>query len=345
MAGKKHKKPGRQPETKPQEEQPLPQVETPQYVPGQSVEDARQEAEAHRQQKPGDYQSQWQGKLDGILDQIQNRGPFHYDASKDPMYQLAVDQYVRLGRQAMMDSAGNASALTGGYGNSYSQTVGQQAYQGYLQALGLKLPQFHKMALDQYTAQGKDLLDRYQTLSQREKDAYGRYQKILEQYYSRQDRLDDDYRRQKDQDYHRFQDNRDFTYNQQQDALEAQRRREQAQAEQERWEAEQAYQKERDQIADQQWREQFEEDKRRYEQQWAAKHSGGGSGGSGGGYSGGGGNGDLDRYIQQHGVSESEAAARKKKAEESKHNNTRPTGPVWSPSMDTSRRPNRPVIG
>lgn len=313
------------------------------YTPGQAVLDAQQQAQAHKDKKPGDYQSQWKDQADGLLQQIQNREPFFYDAARDPMYRQAVDQYVRLGKQAMMDTLGQAAALTGGYGNSYGQTVGQQTYQGYLQALGMKLPQFHKMALDQYQARGKDLMDRYQALSQREKDSYGRYQQILQQYYARQDQLDDAYDRLQQQDYHRYQDDRDFTYNQQMDQQAAQAQADRDAKEQARWEQEQAYQKERDKIKDQQWKDEFEENRRRYEQQWAAKHSGGSSSGGGGGGRGYGG-GDLNRYQKQQTVSNRQVDSARKHAQQMQHYGRRPAGKPWSPSQHIGYRPFRPVI-
>lgn len=251
-------------------------MEKKKYTPGQSVQDAQQAVQAHKGKKPGQYQSQWKDAADGLLGQIQNRKPFHYDAGRDPLYRQAVDRYVRLGRQAMMDTLGKATALTGGYANSYAQTAGQQTYQGYLQALSDRLPEFHRMALEQYRAQGKDLMDRYNLLSQREKATYGQYQKAVEAYYAELDRLQGIYDRQQDRDYNAYIDDRNFTYAQEQDRLEAERQAARDQREQERLEAAQAYQAERDKIKDQQWQQKFDEEKRQYEQDYALRQSKGG---------------------------------------------------------------------
>ena len=256
------------------------------YSPGQSVEDARQAVEAHKGKKPGEYHSQWKNAADGLLGEIQHRDPFHYDAGRDPLYRQAVDRYVRLGRQAMMDTLGRTTALTGGYANSYAQTAAQQSYQGYLQDLSAQLPQYHQMALDQYRAQGKDLMDRYNLLSERERAANGQYQKALDRYYAELDRLQGIYDREQDRDYNAYVDDRDFTYAKEQDRLEAERQAARAQAEQARLEAAQAYQAERDKIKDRQWQQKFDEEKRQYEQDYALRQSkgsrrgGGGRGGS-----------------------------------------------------------------
>ncbi len=261
-------------------------MEKKKYTPGQAVQDAQQAVEEHKGKKPGAYHSQWKDAADSLLGQIQNRDPFRYDAGRDPLYRQAVDRYVRLGREAMMDTVGKVTSLTGGYANSYAQTAGQQSYHGYLQALSAQLPKFHQMALDQYRAQGKDLMDRYQLLSEREKAAYGQYQKAVDRYYAELDRLQGAYDRQQDRDYNAFIDDRDFTYAQEKDRLEAERQAARDQAEKERFEAAQAYQAERDKIKDQQWQQKFDEDRRQHEQELALrqqKGSGRRGGGGGGG--------------------------------------------------------------
>ena len=57
---------------------------------------------------------------------------FNYDVNGDQLYQAYRDQYMQNGKQAMLDAQGAASALTGGYGNSYGANAGSQAYQQYL---------------------------------------------------------------------------------------------------------------------------------------------------------------------------------------------------------------------
>ena len=58
-----------------------------------------------------------------------------------------------------MDTMGQAQAMTGGYGNSYAQTVGQQTYQGYLQGLNDQVPALYQLALDKYNSEGNQLKD------------------------------------------------------------------------------------------------------------------------------------------------------------------------------------------
>ena len=114
---------------------------------------------------PTGYQSQYKDQIQGLYDQIANRKDFTYDVNADAMYQQLKDQYVQGGRMAMMDTMGQAQAMTGGYGNSYAQGVGQQAYHGYLQGLNDQVPNLYQMALNRYIQQGDQLTDQYSMAS------------------------------------------------------------------------------------------------------------------------------------------------------------------------------------
>ena len=105
--------------------------------------------------KPGDFQSTYKGQLDTIYNQIMNRPDFSYDLTSDPMWQQYKDQYTALGKQAMADTMGAAAGLTGGYGSTYSQNVGQQAYNGYLTQLNEMIPELYGMALNKYQLEGR----------------------------------------------------------------------------------------------------------------------------------------------------------------------------------------------
>ena len=315
-------------------------MEKKKYTPGQNVEQARDALENHKGQKPGDYVSQWQGTADKLLQDMQNRGPFQYEAGKDPNYRQAVDQYVRLGKKAMMDTVGKAAALTGGYGNSYALTAGQQTYGEYLQALMARLPQFQDMALKRYQAGGRDLMDRYQILSQREKDAYGRYQRAVEQYWAREKDLQSAYDREYDRDYNRYVNDRDYDYALDRDQAAEALRKEQAEKEQQRWEQDLQYQKDRDKIRDDQWEREFAESRRRYELEWAMKHApSGGAGGGGGGTP----SVNFSKYQSRHSLTEKEYDEKKKAAESHGHYGPRPSGSPWSPRPGNYHRPNLPV--
>lgn len=121
------------------------------------------------------YQSRWQDQLRDIAGKIINREPFSYDLNGDALYQQYKDRYIQQGKQAMMDTMGQAATLTGGYGNSYAQSVGQQTYQGYLQGLNDQVPSLYRLALDRYNSEGDRLRGNLNVLMQQEGMDYDRY--------------------------------------------------------------------------------------------------------------------------------------------------------------------------
>lgn len=101
-------------------------------------------------------ETQWQAQLDDAMKKILNREKFSYDLNGDALYQQLRDKYIQQGKMAMKDTIGRASAMTGGYGNSYAQSIGQQAYDAQLQDLNDIVPELYQLALDKYnTESGK----------------------------------------------------------------------------------------------------------------------------------------------------------------------------------------------
>ena len=188
------------------------------YQQSDAVTKAQQALQQYQQNKPGEYQSKWQQTMDDLVSKYQSRGPFQYDINADAMYQQMVDRYLQKGQQAMMDTMGQAAALTGGYGNSYAQTAGQQTYQGYLQGANDMLPQFYQMALDRYNSEGDALIQQYGLLSDQEDTAYGRYVDQLNQYFTELDRLQNAYDNERSFDYGQFIDDRNYQYQQNKDS-------------------------------------------------------------------------------------------------------------------------------
>ena len=75
---------------------------------------------------------------------------FDYDVNTDELYQQYVDSYSKMGKRAAEDVMGQASALTGGYGNSYATTAAAQTYQQYLDKASSAVPDFYQSAVDKY---------------------------------------------------------------------------------------------------------------------------------------------------------------------------------------------------
>lgn len=126
-----------------------------------------------RYQQPQTQQSPVQGtggstndpyvaQANALYQQLMNRGAFRYDLQGDMLYRQYADQYQQLGLQAMKDTMGYASGQTGGYNSSWGQTLGQQAYQGYLGQLNSMIPDFYNRAYQAYLNEGDRLMEQYQ---------------------------------------------------------------------------------------------------------------------------------------------------------------------------------------
>ena len=113
--------------------------------------------------------------LEGIKDNIKNYDKFSYDVNSDALYQQYAEQYARMGKMASADVMGQAAAMTGGYGNSYAATVGNQAYQSYIQQLNDKVPELYQLALEQHNMEKQDLYNQYSMLLSEYEREYGLY--------------------------------------------------------------------------------------------------------------------------------------------------------------------------
>lgn len=122
------------------------------------------------------YTDQYDDKINALYAQITGRGNFNYDLNADALWQQYQDSYTQMGKQAMRDSMGKAAALTGGYGSSYGQAVGQQQYDQYLQSLGDVVPELYESAYQKWNDEGDRLFQQYGMLTDLEAQDYARYQ-------------------------------------------------------------------------------------------------------------------------------------------------------------------------
>ena len=174
----------------------------PKYNQSQDVTDAWNKVKELEGSKPADYVSKYGDQIQALLDKILNRDPFKYDFNADPMYQMYKDRYLQQGRMAMQDTMGDAAALTGGYGNSYAATAGQQAYQSYLQGLNDRIPGLRDFAYNAWLNEGDRMRSNLSILQGLEDTDYARYRDKV-----------GDYRDELTYYYNRFGDMTDREYN------------------------------------------------------------------------------------------------------------------------------------
>jgi hypothetical protein len=124
-----------------------------------------------REEHMGDLSDQ----MSKVRNQILNRKPFEYNVNEDALYNQYKDKYIAQGKLASADAMGQASALTGGYGNSYAATVGNQAYQASMQDLNNIIPELYSLALERDTNEKNDLYNKHSMLS----DEYASYADVI----------------------------------------------------------------------------------------------------------------------------------------------------------------------
>jgi hypothetical protein len=96
----------------------------------------------------------------GALETQYGGRTFSYDPDSDKGYQDYLKLMQDSGKKAMEDTVGKASALTGGYGNSYAATAGQQVYNDYIKQGAEAQASFRQLARDEFDAENQDILNR-----------------------------------------------------------------------------------------------------------------------------------------------------------------------------------------
>ena len=218
------------------------------------VQEAFAALQSVKDSTPGAYTSMWQDEMDSYLNQYENRDPFSYDFNADALYNQYKDQYILQGQMAMMDTMGQAAAMTGGYGNSYAQTVGQQAYNQQLNQLNEIMPQLYQMAYDRYNQEGQDLLNMYNIYAGLDERDYNRNQNEWDNWYKELDYATNNYNTLYNQVYGEMRDEvadsqwqKTFDYNAEQDAITN-----------DQWQKTFDYNAAQDAIANDQWQKTFD---------------------------------------------------------------------------------------
>ncbi len=198
----------------------------PTYKKSKDVENAEKKLSKWEKNAPDSYESKYSAEIDGILNDILNREKFSYNLNADPLYEQYRELYSQNGKKAMMDTVGEASALTGGYGNSYAVTAGNQAYHEYLNNLNDVALDLRDRAYEQYGDEGEKLFEDIKLLRSLDGDDYDKYLNELERYYKDGEYLLDRLTAMSDAEYERFlqtvdawENDRDYAFKEKSDAL------------------------------------------------------------------------------------------------------------------------------
>ena len=80
------------------------------YRPGQQVTDAADALKQWQQNRPADYQSSYQDKINSLLGQLLERENFQYSYTRDPLYRQYEQLYTQNAHNASADAAAQAAA-------------------------------------------------------------------------------------------------------------------------------------------------------------------------------------------------------------------------------------------
>lgn len=186
---------------------------------------------------PDEFDSRYDDMIQDILGDIMNRPDFSYtgeDMANDDLYKMYRDQYTRNAERAMRDTMGAASALSGGYGNSYAAAVGQQAYNNQIAALNDRAFDFYDRAYQRYQDAGQELYNQIGLVTGLDDRDYNRYRDEVSDYFANRDYYNNRYNQEYGYDYGRYQD--DLAYEQWLEEMQFQR--DQAAQAQANWEKE-----------------------------------------------------------------------------------------------------------
>ena len=180
------------------------------YNQSERVTNAQNTMQQVQAQKPQTYSSKYTEQLDNIMAQIQNPKEFKFSFDGDALFNAYKDQYVQQGQQASMDAMGQAAGLTGGYGNSYAQQVGNQAYQQYLLGLNDKAMDIYDRAYGRYRDDQAALNDQYNMIAAADDRDYGRYNDDYSKWLAERDFAANQAAAAEEMDYNRYLNDRSY---------------------------------------------------------------------------------------------------------------------------------------
>lgn len=129
------------------------------------------------------FNAPYKSQLNNVVGQITG-SKFEYDLNKDALYNQYKEQYQAMGNTAMQEAQADATALTGGFANSYAETAGQRAYNSYIQQLQNIVPQLYSQARQNYDTELSNLYNKANLYSGLNAQSYTEYAAGLEQKYN-----------------------------------------------------------------------------------------------------------------------------------------------------------------
>ena len=115
---------------------------------------------------PSVYGGAYDKEIADLFGEYKARPAFSYNVDGDALFRMYKDRYTQNAKRSMKDTMGQAASLTGGYGSTYAQGVGQQAFDETMRGLTDKIPELEERAFSRYQREGEDILNRYNMAQQ-----------------------------------------------------------------------------------------------------------------------------------------------------------------------------------
>ncbi len=148
------------------------------YTESEYVEEWRDKLNDIENSRPDAFASKYESQISDLLNQIYGDKGFSYtakDLQNDDLYKMYAQQYAANASRSMRDTMGAAQAASGGYGSSYSQQVGQQAYDQTMSGLNDKVLDFWDRAYDVYKNTQSNRYNQLNAFQTQDNTDYSRY--------------------------------------------------------------------------------------------------------------------------------------------------------------------------
>lgn len=148
------------------------------YEESDYVKDRRDKLAEVENARPADFTSKYRAQIDDLLNKIYGDKGFSYtaeDLQNDDLYKMYAQQYQQSASRAMRDTMGQAQAASGGYGSTYAQQVGQQAYDQTMSGLNDKVLDFRDRAYQTYLNNQSNRYNQLNAFQTQDNTDYGRY--------------------------------------------------------------------------------------------------------------------------------------------------------------------------
>lgn len=147
------------------------------FIPGADTEEYYDMMKDLEEDRPGPFESRYEGAIQSILDGIMNRKSFDLqsDQNYQQLYNLYSQQYQNQANRAMRDTMGAMQAATGGYGSTAATAAAGQAYDRTMEGLNDRNLALMQMAYGMYQDENADRYNQLGAVSGLDNTDYARY--------------------------------------------------------------------------------------------------------------------------------------------------------------------------